>query len=109
MVIVHYSKYAVVGAVVAVIAIGIRELIAWMLPSDTPVYYSISILVAYLCGFILSYLGHKYFSFSHVKKMAFSRGQSMGAFVLIALLGMHDYHASVTQRPLPVTAGQGTG
>ena len=56
-----YSKYAVVGLLVSAIAIVIRELVAILLQSDTPVYYTISILIAYLCGFVLSYLGHKFY------------------------------------------------
>jgi putative flippase GtrA len=83
-----YSKYAMVGAAVALIAIGIREFVAALLPSDTPEYYTISIFVAYLCGFVLSYLGHKYISFSHIQQLTFSRGQAMGSFIFIALLGM---------------------
>ena len=83
-----YSKYAVIGAVVAVVAIGIREFVAALMPVDTPAYYLFSIFVAYLCGFVLSYFGHKYISFSHVRQLAFSHGRSMGTFVLIALLGM---------------------
>ena len=84
----RYSKYAVVGAVVAVIAIGIREFVAILLPNDTPFYYAFSIFVAYLCGFVLSYFGHKYISFGHVRQLAFSHGRSISAFLSIALLGM---------------------
>ena len=83
-----YSKYAVVGAVVAIVAIGIREFIDILLPSDSPSYYTFSIFIAYLCGFALSYFGHKLISFSHIRQLAFSHRHSMIVFVLIALLGM---------------------
>ena len=83
-----YSKYAVVGAIVAIIAIGIREIIGVLLPSDTPFYYTVSIVLAYLCGFVLSYSGQKMITFGGVSQLAFSLSRSMMMFALIALLGM---------------------
>ena len=83
-----YSKYALVGFAVTVIAIGVRELAGALLPSDTPAYYTLSIFIAYICGFFLSYLGHKFISFNHVEQLAFNHARSMIAFLLIALLGM---------------------
>lgn len=83
-----YSKYAFVGVIVTIISIGVREVVGSLLPSDTPFYFTISIGLAYLCGFVLSYSGHKTFTFSDIDQLAFGLGRSIAIFLFIALLGM---------------------
>ena len=83
-----YLKYAFIGTVVALIAIILREVVGRALPADSPVYYAISIILVYALGILISYVGHRLFSFGHVKDLHFSKSQSLGAFITVALLGM---------------------
>jgi putative flippase GtrA len=52
-----------VGALAGLLTIGLRELIALALPSDTPLYYSLSVLIAYALGTLASYVLHHGFTF----------------------------------------------
>lgn len=83
-----FFKYLVIGAVVGIAAIIGRELIAMLLPSDTPEYYALSVSVVYAFGILSSYVGHRKVSFSHVDMNGQSTAASMTAFTGIAILGL---------------------
>jgi putative flippase GtrA len=59
----RYARFFIVGTVVGLLTIGLRELIALALPSDTPLYYSLSVLVVYALGTLASYVLHHGFTF----------------------------------------------
>ena len=59
-----YLRYIIVGAVVGVLTILLRELFALILPADTPAYYALSVVMAYMVGIFCSYYGHRNVTFS---------------------------------------------
>ena len=84
----HYFVYACVGVVVALLTIAVRALAARLLPADTPFYYGLSIVIAYVFGIVCSYLGHRLVTFRHVTQLAIGGRVSFLAFVGVALLGL---------------------
>ena len=82
-----YFRYLVVGAVVGVLTISARELLALVLPGDSPGYYLLSVILVYTGGIIASFIGHFHVSFSHVQDKRASLN-SMYKFTLVALAGM---------------------
>jgi len=83
----QYSRYFIVGAIVGVATIGIRELIAVVLPADNPIYYTTSVSVAYCLGILMSYFGHRVFSFRGATVVGGTAG-SLATFSVIALIGL---------------------
>jgi putative flippase GtrA len=69
------------------VTVAIREALAAALPADTPVYYSSSVLMAYAVGIVLSYYGHRRFTFGG-RQLANLSVSSFSLFTLIALLGL---------------------
>ena len=54
----QYKRFFLVGTGVGLLAIAFRELIAAALPADTPLFYSISVVVVYgfgILGVLLRY------------------------------------------------------
>ena len=82
-----YCKYFAVGAIVGCSAIAAREIIGILLPSDTPVYYLLSVSLVYAVGIIASFYGHYRVTFSHIRRKRAAL-ESIGKFTIIALLGM---------------------
>jgi putative flippase GtrA len=82
-----YCKYFAVGAIVGCTAIVVRELIGILLPSDTPVYYLLSVTLVYAGGIIASFYGHYRVTFSHIRRKRAAL-ESIGKFTIIALIGM---------------------
>jgi putative flippase GtrA len=80
----QYQRYFVVGSVIGVFALALREAIAWTLPADTPVYYSVSIIAVYAVAVVLSYAAQRSITFAH--KGGWSLAQ-LGAFTATALIG----------------------
>ena len=58
-----WLRYMAVAAVVGLITVGLREIIAFALQSDTPSRYGISVFLAYCCGVVLNYAGQARFTF----------------------------------------------
>lgn len=83
-----YLKYAVIGAIVGISATAGREVIARVLPADTPGYYALSVSIVYLFGILASYVGHRKVSFGHVSMDGHSVARSMTSFTTIALFGL---------------------
>jgi len=82
-----YIRYLAVGAIVGILAIIAREVLALLLPDDSPGYYLLSIIIVYTGGIIASFYGHFHVSFSHIKEKQATLG-SMFKFTLVALIGM---------------------
>ena len=82
-----YVRYLVVGGIVGLLAIAAREILAYMLPDDSPGYFLLSVISIYAGGIIASFYGHFHVSFSHVKDKSATL-TSMVKFSLVALAGM---------------------
>jgi putative flippase GtrA len=81
----QYSRFIVVGGLVAVITIACRELIGYLLGVDTPLRYSMSVVAAYGLGIVLSFVLNSQFTFASKCGYGWSR---FGRFVAIAIFGM---------------------
>ena len=84
----QYGRFFTVGLIVGVIAIGLRELIGRALPADTPIYYSLSVILVYAIGILLSFVLHSRFTFgagandaSIVRLASFSVVAMVGALI----------------------------
>jgi len=82
-----YLRYIIVGAVVGVLTVLLRELFALMLPADTPVYYALSVMMAYVIGIVCSYYGHRNVTFS-ARQLVDGHGEAFTRFTLIAIAGL---------------------
>ena len=45
-----YFRYLVVGGIVGLLAIAAREILAYVLPEDSPGYYLLSVIIIYAGG-----------------------------------------------------------
>jgi putative flippase GtrA len=81
----EYGRFVVVGAVVGLLAIALRELIAVTLPADTPTYYSISVIAVYVFGIVLSYVLQHRITFR--VSLGESNWRVLISFVGVALIG----------------------
>ena len=52
----RYFVYVIVATVVGAITIAIRELLGYLLGADTKLNYAMSVLIAYACGIVLSFV-----------------------------------------------------
>ena len=82
----RYFRYVAVAAVVGALTIAMREVIAWLLPSDTPEYYTVSIMSAYLFGMVANFLGQRMITFSDARVL--NQFRSFTIFILVAVLGL---------------------
>ena len=82
-----YLKYFVVGAVVGVFTILLRELFALMLPADTPIFYAFSVVMAYAVGIVCSYYGHRNVTFS-ARQLVGKHITAFTRFTFIAVAGL---------------------
>jgi putative flippase GtrA len=82
---VQYARFLVIGFIVGVIAIVLRELIGRALPADTPGYYSLSVIVVYAIGILLSFALHSRYTFE--VKAAALRCDGLVPFTAVALVG----------------------
>ena len=81
----QYAKFLAVGTFVGLVTVGLRELIGRILGADNATYYSLSVVLAYAVGIVLSYALNRRATFG-----ADSSSATVTAFVLftaIALLG----------------------
>jgi putative flippase GtrA len=81
----QYARFLLVGLVVGLIAIVLREWIARALPADTPVFYSLSIVVVYAMGILLSFALHSRFTFG--VRTEFDKSERLAPFFAVALVG----------------------
>jgi len=82
-----YCRYFVIGSVVGCLALLAREVIAVLLPADTPIYYMLSVILVYAGGILVSYYGHRMVTFRNISASA-GVIKSLSAFSLIAISGM---------------------
>jgi putative flippase GtrA len=82
----QYLRFMAVGAFVAVMAIGARELIAAMFTADTTLSFSVSVALAYALGIALSYVLNSRFTFRAANRVHDWR--RLAAFITIAGVGM---------------------
>jgi len=61
----RYVSYLIVAALVGIITVAIREVIGLILLEDTPFTYAVSVLFAYGCGIVLSFVWQARFTFRH--------------------------------------------
>jgi putative flippase GtrA len=81
----QYGRFFIVGTIVGLLAIALRELIAAVLPADTPKYYSISIIAVYVFGILLSYvLQHRITFRESIEESTWRR---LTSFIAVALIG----------------------
>jgi putative flippase GtrA len=83
---IRYIIYLCVGLFTGLITMAIREITARILPMDTPVYYFISILVAYFFGIIISFILNKTITFKFSTKKT-KQVQLFFSFLIVAILG----------------------
>jgi len=86
----EYLIYFFVGSFVGIIAVLVRELIAF-LTKDTPVFYFISVITVYFFGILLSFFMHKRITYRIITTDDLKEKKqkaNFGNFTLIALLGM---------------------
>jgi len=81
----QYRRFFLVGTVVGLLAIALRELIAAALPADTPLFYSISVVVVYVFGILASYVLQHRFTFE-VSLTKSDRRRFM-TFIGVSLIG----------------------
>jgi putative flippase GtrA len=81
----QYRRFFLVGTVVGLLAIALRELIAAALPADTPLFYSISVIVVYVFGILLSYVLQHRFTFK--VDLGTSDWRRLTSFIAVALIG----------------------
>jgi len=81
----QYSVYFIIGSIVAVIAVILREGIAWLI-GDSPLYYMLSVAIVYIIGTLLSFILHRFITFKE-KHVPFSF-KKFYIFTVVAMLGM---------------------
>ena len=81
----QYKRFFLVGTGVGLLAIAFRELIAAALPADTPLFYSISVVVVYGFGIVLSYVLQHHFTFKI--SLGESNWRRLISFIAVALVG----------------------
>ena len=83
----QYFTYCIVGAVIGISAIAIRELLELILPSENPLYYGLSVVIVYAGGIVAGFFGHGKYTFSNIRDKD-ERIRSFVTFFLIAIFGM---------------------
>ncbi len=81
----RYQRYFVVGTIVGVTCVALREIIAILLPADTPSYYTLSVVLVYAFGMVGSFVLQRSFTFD-AKKIDGGKGRFF-KYVLVALIG----------------------
>ena len=80
----QYRRYFVVGSGIGLMAIALRELIAWMLAEDSALHYSASIIIVYAIAIAVSYAAQRTLTFAQRGRGSMAQ---VGAFSATALLG----------------------
>lgn len=81
----QYLRFFLVGATVGILAILLREIVARMLPADSPLYYSLSVIAVYAIATFLSFALHRRYTFR--LKPSPNPGRQMMLFVAVVLAG----------------------
>lgn len=75
-----YLRFLLVGGGVGITAIAIREVVALLLPGDTPEYFLLSVIAAYGFGIMASFVLHW--------RITFGRHHAIGVSVFLRFLGV---------------------
>lgn len=81
----QYAQYFVVGSFVGILTVIVRHLLASSFPHDTPSYYVLSIIFAYVFGIVVNFILQKMYTFKTAK--AEEKKILLIPFAVIALLG----------------------
>jgi putative flippase GtrA len=81
----QYSRFVFVGAFVGVLTVACRELLGYWLAADTRANFTISIVLAYAFGIVLSFVLNHRFTFGAGTARSF---KAFLRFVMVALLGL---------------------
>ena len=87
----QFFNYFAVGTFVGIITIALREGIGAVLPADTPFYYSVSIVIVYTFGTVLSFLMQRATTFRHTTSAGTGPRRQhltqLARFTTVALIG----------------------
>lgn len=84
----QYSSYLLVGVFVGLVTVGLREVIGALLPADTPFYYSVSIVVVYAIGILLSFVMQRLLTFKSTMACSLIGDlPRLGRFIVVAGIG----------------------
>ena len=81
----RYPIYLLVGAGVTIVTVLLRSLIGLLIEYDTTSKYMSSIILAYVIGIFLSFLGHKSITFKAINNISSTQ---VFNFIAIHLFGM---------------------
>lgn len=81
-----YCAYFIVGSVVSLAALLVREMMQWALGADSPVLYASTVAVVNILGMVAGFYAHQRFTFEAHRNDGPARG-SLWRFILIAALG----------------------
>jgi putative flippase GtrA len=81
----QFATYIAVGIIVGLITVGLRALLAALLPSDTTVFYSVSVVAAYSVGVCMSFALQRRITFSRTD--VHQVGRTFRLFVGVAVVG----------------------
>jgi putative flippase GtrA len=79
----QYLRFLSVGTFVGLVTVGLREIIGRMMIADNAWYYSLSVVLAYVVGIVLSYILNRRLTFGQSDVLA-----SPSAFTLFAAIGV---------------------
>jgi len=80
----RYLQYLIVGGIVGVVTIALREAVAFLIGTDTPLTYALSIVIAYATGIMLSFVWQSGFTFG--RRVPYTAGR-MALFAIVATAG----------------------
>jgi putative flippase GtrA len=83
----QYLVYFIVGGFVGALSIAFRELVGLMLPEDNPVWYVVSVGIAYGTAILLSFSLHSRVTFAGALKGR-NAAVPLGKFGIIATIGL---------------------
>ncbi|MGH8612099.1 MAG: GtrA family protein [Gammaproteobacteria bacterium] len=81
----QYGRFFIVGVVVGTFAILLREVIARLLPAETTVFFSLSVVKVYALGIVASFVLHRRYTFRLMP--APNIGRELALFLAVALGG----------------------
>lgn len=81
----QYFRFLIVGGIVGLITVACREVIGYLLPADTPVFYSLSVVGANGIGTALSFMLNRRFTFNS-NVTGWSRFAGFAAISILAMI-----------------------
>jgi putative flippase GtrA len=82
----QYFRFLIVGGIVGLITIACREVIGYLLPADTPVFYSLSVVAANGIGTALSFMLNRRYTFSSSNVTGWSKFAGFAAIAVLAMV-----------------------